>query len=377
MSSFSLRSMFDTYIQLTSTFVNREWEAQCLLTSLISSEPAILVGPPGTAKTMMIEYLAKLTNTKYFYYLLTRFTEPDELLGPLDINALRGGEYKRITTNRLPEAEIIFLDEIFKASSAVRNILLDIMLNKRYLDGRSYIKLPTLTIYTASNEISTDEEDQAFYDRLTIRDFIKYVPSTYWDSLLQSGVLLMKNNDVKPILTIDHIKTLQDFSKVRAEQIINNLSLRNKIIESLAELKEVGIELSDRRKIKLVLVFSSISLIFAEEEPTLDSLADALRMVAINSEDDIKKIENVVAKLRLSSVDIQRITTLATETKNVINVLRQGEVSVAHLRQLRQLKDAILAELNKLPDSIRTLRARTILQEAITTIDEFIKSLGV
>ncbi|MDH5806836.1 MAG: AAA family ATPase [Candidatus Methanomethylicaceae archaeon] len=377
MSEPSLKPLFDTYIQLTSVFVNREWEAQCLLASLISSEPAILVGPPGTAKTMMIEYLAKLTNTRYFYYLLTRFTEPDELLGPLDINALREGEYKRITANRLPEAEIIFLDEIFKASSAVRNILLDIILNKRYLDGRTYVKLPTLTIYTASNEISTDEEDQAFYDRLTIRDFIKYVPSTYWDSLLQSGVFLMKNNNIQPILTVDYIKILQNLSKIRAEKIISDSSLRSKIIEALAELKEVGIELSDRRKIKLILVFSSISLIFSENEPTLDSLADAIRMVALHSEDDIKKIENIIAKLKLSSVDIQRITTLATETKNVINVLKQGEVSVAHLRQLRQLRDAIVTELNKIPENIRTLRARAMLQESISTIDEFVRSLGV
>ncbi|MEM2259966.1 MAG: hypothetical protein QXY65_02750, partial [Candidatus Methanomethylicaceae archaeon] len=82
-------------------------------------------------------------------------------------------------------------------------------------------------------------------------------------------------------------------------------------------------------------------------------------------------------KLKLSSVDIQRITTLATETKNVINVLKQGEVSVAHLRQLRQLRDAIVTELNKIPENIRTLRARAMLQESISTIDEFVRSLGV
>jgi len=159
--------------QLNSLFVGRENEITAVLAGLVSGEPTILVGEPGTAKTALIETLSKLINTKYFYYLLTRFTEPDELLGPLDVNALREGRYVRIVKNRLPEAEIVFLDEIFKASSAVRNILLDIILNKRYLNGGEYHKLPMLALYTASNEISTDEEDQAFYDRLVIRAFVK------------------------------------------------------------------------------------------------------------------------------------------------------------------------------------------------------------
>ena len=119
---------------LVGSFTQREVEVTAVLSSLISGEPCILVGPPGTAKTMLIETTAKMINAKYFYYLLTRFTEPDELLGVIDVRALREGRYQRITTNRLPEAHIVFLDEIFKASSSIRNILLDIILNRRILN---------------------------------------------------------------------------------------------------------------------------------------------------------------------------------------------------------------------------------------------------
>ena len=77
---------------LVSSFVQREGEVTCILASLISGEPTILVGPPGTAKTLLIEKLSKSINARYFYYLLTRFTEPDELLGPLDIRGLREGQ---------------------------------------------------------------------------------------------------------------------------------------------------------------------------------------------------------------------------------------------------------------------------------------------
>ena len=169
---------------LTDLFVGRDFEIDAIIVSLISGEPSILVGPPGTAKTAMVEALAKLVDARYFYYLLTRFTEPDELLGPLDIRALREGVYTRVTAGRLPEAEIAFLDEVFKASSAIRNALLDIILHRRFLNDGAYTKLPLLTLYTASNEVSADAEDQAFYDRLTIRCFIKYVEAPLWEELL-------------------------------------------------------------------------------------------------------------------------------------------------------------------------------------------------
>ncbi len=179
-----LKPIIEIRNKLLNMFTGRETEILATLTSLVSGEPLILVGPPGVAKTALIESLAKMINAKYFYYLLTRFTEPDELLGPLDIIALREGRYERITRNRLPEAEIVFLDEIFKASSAIRNILLDIILNKRYLNGTDYKKLSMISLFTASNEISTDAEDQAFYDRLTLRVFVKYVSMIYGQNFL-------------------------------------------------------------------------------------------------------------------------------------------------------------------------------------------------
>ncbi|SRR5579875_737633 len=114
--------------RLLNLFVQKEQEVTAALATLLSGEPCIFVGPPGTAKTMMIETLAKSISASYFYYLLTRFTEPDEIIGPLDISKLREGVYERIIKNKLPDSDIVFLDEIFKASSAIRNILLDIIL---------------------------------------------------------------------------------------------------------------------------------------------------------------------------------------------------------------------------------------------------------
>ena len=363
---------------LNSLFVGRENEIIAILAGQVSGEPVILIGEPGTAKTALIETLAKLFNVRYFYYLLTRFTEPDELLGPLDVNALREGKYVRITRNRLPEAEIVFLDEIFKASSAVRNILLDIILNRRIMNGGEYHKLPMLALYTASNEVSTDEEDQAFYDRLVIRAFVKYVDQTYWDELLIKGAQLpLVIQELKPIADSSYIRALQQAVVARTQWLVQQAEYRKKYIEALSVLRSKGIELSDRRKIKALYVASAISIVYGEDLPSLDSLADALRYVAVHDEDDMRKVEEVVmeAKLQISAEYAKLLMTLTAELNNMLqNVMSLGDsVKVSDIQMMKRLIKKSLEMLVQVPDTPRLLRYKAELQNILKQATDLIK----
>jgi MoxR-like ATPase len=355
-------------IALSDLFVGRDFEIDAIIVSLISGEPAILVGPPGTAKTAMVEALAKLVNARYFYYLLTRFTEPDELLGPLDIRALREGVYARVTAGRLPEAEIAFLDEVFKASSAIRNTLLDIILYKRFLNNGTYVKLPLLTLYTASNEVSTDAEDQAFYDRLTIRCFVKYIEPTLWEELLVKGVRLATETvDVSPILTVEQVKEFRKAVEARASETLADPDLRSKIVAALAELKNKNVELSDRRKAKLVLVAAAYSILNAESKPTVDSVADALEVVAVHDEDDRRKVEEAVMALKLRTVDVMRIVALKEELRRAYEGLKANADTMNlgdYMRQLDMLKALYVRAVNELEAISRRSQNRRIPREA-------------
>jgi MoxR-like ATPase len=378
----SLKPLIEIRNTLNSIFVGREIEIMALLTALVSGEPLILVGDPGTAKTAMIEALSKLINAKYFYYLLTRFTEPDELLGPVDIQALREGKYARITKNRLPDAEIVFLDEIFKASSAVRNILLDIILNKRILNGTEYIKLPMLTLYTASNEISTDAEDKAFYDRLTIRVFVKYVEDSLWEELITKGVVLPQAmSQLKPVADANYIRTLQSATIQRAISIANNPEYRGKFIEALSLLKQKGVEISDRRKIKILYVASAISIVLGEDTPSLDSLADALRFVAVHTEDDVSKIEEVVLQARLSvaSEQVKKLMTLIAELENAINNVKQlgDKATMSDIRSLKTIAKRAIDELKVTPRTPRLVRYTSKLQSLVNEAINLIKQVEI
>jgi MoxR-like ATPase len=355
-------------IALSDLFVGRDFEIDAIIVSLISGEPAILVGPPGTAKTAMVEALAKLVNARYFYYLLTRFTEPDELLGPLDIRALREGVYARVTAGRLPEAEIAFLDEVFKASSAIRNTLLDIILYKRFLNNGTYVKLPLLTLYTASNEVSTDAEDQAFYDRLTIRCFVKYIEPTLWEELLVKGVRLATETvDVSPVLTVEQVKEFRKAVEARASETLADPDLRSRIVAALAELKNKNVELSDRRKAKLVLVAAAYSILNAESKPTVDSVADALEVVAVHSEDDKKKVEEAVMALKLRAVDVMKIVTLKEELRKAYENLKANANNMNlgdFMRQLDMLKALYVRAVNELELLSKRSQNRRIPREA-------------
>ncbi len=345
--------------RLADIFVQRESEITAVLSGLLSGEPTILVGEVGTAKTALIEKLAEMIDAKYFYYLLTRFTEPDEILGTLDINALREGKYVRRTEGKLPKAEIVFLDEIFKASSAIRNILLDIILNKRIFSDGVYIKLPMLALYTASNEISTDIEDVPFYDRLTIRCFVKSVSEDSWEELIEKGVILDSGIETSKILSVDDVKELQRVVNDRFRNIVKNQSLMRRYIEALARLKQRGVHISDRRKIKVLKTASAISVIYAENEVSLDSLAEALKFTAAHDEEELKKVEQVILELGLSSFyqHVQKIQVVTAELQNAVNASINGSIEeIKMLSTIYKKASNVIHEIPKNPRLIPYLK---------------------
>ncbi|ADB57471.1 AAA family ATPase [Archaeoglobus profundus] len=341
--------------RLAERFVQREAEITAVLAGLLSGEPTILVGEVGTAKTALIENLASMIDARYFYYLLTRFTEPDEILGVLDINALREGKYVRRTEGKLPQAEIVFLDEIFKASSAIRNILLDIILNKRIFSDGSYIRLPMLALYTASNEISGDVEDAPFYDRLTIRCFVKGVSEDSWEELIEKGVELDLGVESDIVMSVNDVKSLQNAVMEKFRQITSNRDLIRRYIEALVRLKQRGVKISDRRKIKVLKVASAISFVYGENDVSLDSLAEALKLTAVHDEEDLKKVEQIILELGLSSFyqHVQKIQVVTAELQNALNASLNG--GMEELKMLSTIYKKASTLMDEIPKNPRLL----------------------
>src|SRR5205823_11731282 len=121
--------------ELSEALIEREQEIDLVLTGLVARENVLLVGPPGCAKSLLLDALTSWTNGRRFSILLNRFSTPEEVLGPISVTGLKSDVYRRVTAGKLPEADLAFLDEIFKASSAILNVLLKILNERTYEVG--------------------------------------------------------------------------------------------------------------------------------------------------------------------------------------------------------------------------------------------------
>src|SRR5258708_6292565 len=154
---------------LKNCFVGKDEVIDLLGVCLVAGENLFLLGPPGTAKSAVVQELAKRIDGRVFDYLLTRFTEPSELFGPFDIRRLREGDLVTNTEGMLPEAAVVFLDELFSANSAILNSLLTVLNERVFRRGRETRKLPTLMVVGASNHLPEDDALQALFDRFLLR----------------------------------------------------------------------------------------------------------------------------------------------------------------------------------------------------------------
>src|ERR1700689_3334961 len=176
--------------QMGAQFLDKQEIIRLMTISAIAGEHMVIVGPPGTAKSAMIDMFAKLIDARYFEYLLTRFTEPNELFGPVDISAFREGRYTRRIENMLPTAEIVFLDEIFKSNSAILNSLLHVINERKFQNGPEVLPVPLISLFAASNEVPNDDNLSAMFDRFLVRVLSDNLDSYHFHELMKKGVSL-------------------------------------------------------------------------------------------------------------------------------------------------------------------------------------------
>lgn len=233
--------------QARSGLVDREVLADVVVLCAIAREHVLVVGPPGTAKSEAIRRVARRLGESYYEYLVGRFTEPNEIFGPVDLRALRDGVVQVETAGMLPEAEIAFLDEVFLGSTAILNALLGLLNERVYRRGSTTVHSPLRVCVGACNVLPEDPALAAFADRFLARVFVEPVADDRLEELLEVG---RAGDAHREETRMDSLAGAMD-RLAEAAGSVDVTGLSTLLATAIRRLRAAGVHLTDRRAVRV------------------------------------------------------------------------------------------------------------------------------
>lgn len=316
-----LEKVRNIYDEMRVTHLERESEIAGLIIGLLTDSNVALLGEPGTAKSFMVNDLCTRIMGKYFSYLFTKFTTPDEIFGPVSLKGLEEDVYRRVTANKLPEADIVFADEGFKSNSALLNAMLKVANERVYDDGTGEKKLPLKMMVLASNELPIEEEGlQAFWDRFLLRYEVKYIREEgNFISMLKA-----EGSGSRTTLTMEELSELRN--------LVCQVTVPDTILKKLAKLRQAldsqNIKISDRRYKESLKLLKGLAFLNGRNTVAEDDL-EILAHCYWNTPEEIKSVRKVL----LSTVNPFGIKAAEEYDKAVEiynNTIKQVEEKSAH-----------------------------------------------
>jgi MoxR-like ATPase len=247
----TIRRLATIQRELGDRYVDREEAIGLLVLATVCREHMLLIGPPGTAKTGLIDQFRQSIGARQFRYLLTRFTEPSELFGPLDIEEFKAGRYRIMTENMLPDADIVFLDEVFQGSSAILNTLLTLLNERSFNNGAQTRKTSLISLYGATAAPPEDPAVVAFSDRFLIRLELTPVREDRLADLLDVGweqermQIAAQPGSALQVVTTDQLTLVS--GQLQHVELKRILPVYQQLVR---ELRAQGTTLSDRRVVR-------------------------------------------------------------------------------------------------------------------------------
>lgn len=341
--------------QLKSGVYEKDTEIGLSLLAALAGESVLLLGPPGVAKSMVARRVkSAFREARSFEYLMSRFSTPDEIFGPVSISRLKSDDiYERNVQGFMPTADIVFLDEIWKAGPAILNTLLTIINEKTFRNGISDLRVPLKLLIGASNELPADGEGlEALWDRFLVR-----IVSHCVENEQHFYRILLEDSEDEPSIQAEDALSPQEYAAVQQalpgigveEEVLNSISF---IRKNLGCLRLVGddatqrvrrIYVSDRRWKHIARLLRASAYVHGRSSV---QLADLLPLVYClwNDPEEIAPLRTLVVQSILSGYetkvkDLESAIRLEMKRMRTKKALQQVQSENYHRDDNKQLFD--------------------------------------
>lgn len=325
--------------ELLLLFPERQVVIDGSLAAVLAGEHVLLLGPPGTAKSALVRAIAQAFGGRCFERLLSRFSTPEELYGPVSLKGLESDKFVRVTSGMLPEADFGFIDEIFKSSSAILNTLLALMNERSFANGGAPQIVPLKTLWGASNELPEGKELEALFDRFALRFQVDY---------------LLRPQNLKTVLAAPEPKltTVLDMKTLCAAQAeVLKVKVTDATVDALITIRDAlkaeGIIASDRRWKKSLRLVQATAWLAGEKQTSPEDLTLLIDALWREPKERVK-VAALVGKLA-DPVAAQAVEILdaAKETADKVAGLKSGDRK-AYIAQAAQALETFTQQMSKL-----------------------------
>lgn len=336
---------------LQQDIYEKETETALALLAALAGESILLLGPPGVAKSMVARRLKEaFKNARSFEYLMSRFSTPDEIFGPVSIARLKESDkYERATEGFLPTADVVFLDEIWKAGPAIQNTLLTVMNEKLFRNGNKEIHLPLKLLVAASNELPAKGEGlEALWDRFMIRVMCGCIRN---EDVFRNMLCQSANTATKPTQSAPSPITAKEYAQWQKEA--QGIPLSSALLDAISHirllLQKVEIEgselarciyVSDRRWVHIANLLRTSAYVQGRE---VADVADLLPMYHClwNEPIEIEQVKQIVLQ-SIFAPYVQRLETLARNVKADLRACKAKEALAKAVREHDHRDDDLL-----------------------------------
>lgn len=348
--------------ELNAAFRERTHEVTALLVALLAGEHVLLLGPPGTGKSAITQALASAMPGRYFERLMTRFTVPEELFGPFSVQGLKSDRYERQLDGYLPTADVAFLDEIFKANSAILNALLTALNEGAFDQGSTRIRIPLRLCVGASNELPEDSTLDALYDRFVMRRWVAPIASRDQRKALISS---SGEPEITAKITVDQL--------AEARAFVAAVTVPEDVVEAVLDIRdalatECAITISDRRLRKCMKILRAHAALMGRTVCTRDDLLVLVDAIWRKPDERAAVLGQIVKVASPALAEALRVKDAAVEVFSKV----PATVTKAQIQSVAQAR----GELARMLDTAKGLGDHPAIATIAIEIQDMINTIG-